>query len=135
MLTLKELPTASASQVFHQAAFHMLNQFEKSLAGSTCAYRGDGNKMCAAGCFISDAEYNINLEDYTWRQLVEMGAVPKHHRDLIQRLQDVHDNSSLEAWANELYHLGKSHGISTDLYALMVKRGLSARIQEVHNGP
>lgn len=93
--------------------------------------------MCAAGCFFSEEEYaKERFENYTWRQLVEMKLVPDNHDLLIQALQTVHDNYAVKAWASQLYHTARDYGIRTndELYALMVKRGLSPVLQEIYNG-
>lgn len=63
IITLKNLHEATAQQVFTQVATHLLTQKERSFViddrgEELCAYRGDNGLKCAAGCLISNDEYN-----------------------------------------------------------------------------
>lgn len=111
MITLKTLKKASKQKVFDQVATHLLTQKKKSMAGinDTCAYRGQENLKCAAGCLISDAEYlELRLWDYNsedWALLAEIGIVPEKHSDLILSLQGIHDYGDPENWYGSLKRL------------------------------
>lgn len=56
-ITLSNLHEATAQQVFDQAALHLLTQNRKSKEDTKCAYRTKEGLRCAAGCFISEEEY------------------------------------------------------------------------------
>lgn len=109
MITLKTLPTATAQEVFNQAKNHLLKQGGKSIVhvgfdGTKCAYRSHlGNGIsCAAGCFISDEEYDPKMEFQTWDQLVNKMIAPPNHKDLIMSLQIVHDEKPAQDWPTAL---------------------------------
>ncbi|UAV84634.1 hypothetical protein PHB09_139 [Pseudomonas phage PHB09] len=116
MITLATLPQATAQEVFDQVSQHMLRQGARSKqAFNGCAYRGDGGLKCAAGCLISDEEYNSgmdnNPEGTGWVSLKERGEVPKEHFHLISRLQKLHDDEDLKVsdWPYELANLAKEY--------------------------
>ena len=111
MITLKTLPQATAQQVFDQVANHLLNQGKKSMIESTCRLRGEKNLMCAAGCLISDEEYNSSWEDKAWLVLAIDGAVPKNHKHLIQELQQIHDGCSVFRWREELKNIATEYNL------------------------
>ena len=67
MITLKTLGKATAQEVFDQVATHLLTQNERSLDGASCSYRNCDGLKCAAGCLISDDEYDNQMEGIDWR--------------------------------------------------------------------
>jgi len=71
-------------------------------------YRGRNGRKCAAGCLISDEEYLPTMEHMAWEELVDEG-LPAHHEDLIQELQKIHDNESIELWELKLEELRKTY--------------------------
>lgn len=104
-ITLANLNDATAQDVFNQVVTHLIKQGVKSGKydedGSYgCYYRHpeNSNIKCAAGCLISDEEYNYEsmdsreLPSTLWLTLVGRGTVPNHHSDLISSLQEIHDN-------------------------------------------
>lgn len=121
-ITLATLPYASAQDVFNFVGEHLITQGEKSIDEDAfdysliyCKYRS-GNNKCAAGCLISDEEYNEDMEKISWRSLVHDGLVPSEHSYLINRLQVIHDNvASLtksevrENWYLDLGIMAKAH--------------------------
>lgn len=94
-ITLATLKDATPQQVFDQVKGHLEKQGKQSLnSKGSCAYRGEGNAMCAVGVFISDEEYREYLEGDSWEGLVASGVyglIPYEHADLLQELQDIHD--------------------------------------------
>lgn len=107
MITLATLPHATAQEVFDQVRDHLLQQNEKSEKflldnnSPTCAYRGDDNRMCAAGCLIGDDEYNPSMEGNLYTDLPQ---TPAEHKELINALQGVHDEWDVDQWEDELKH-------------------------------
>ena len=111
-ITLATLPQATKQEVFDQVKAHLLAQKAKSKNSlGTCNYRGEGGRMCAAGCLIADNEYTPymdNESDGSWGGLVNEGVFPKEHRELIQQLQDIHDGEPEDYWVEELKQLARS---------------------------
>lgn len=105
MITLKTLAKATRREVFEQVRDHLLNQKKRSTRDGLCAYRGNDGLMCAAGCLMSDEEYNPSMERQSWPILAEHGVVPRAHVGLIRELQDLHDVGSPELWEARLYEL------------------------------
>ena len=122
MITLATLKTASAKQVFEHVKTHMLKQNAKSLTNKgNCAYRGEGGLMCAAGCLISDTEYEgIKIDSLTslddgggknWGWLADESYVPKAHEHLICDLQAVHDTVEVASWPQRLDLIARNHDL------------------------
>ena len=110
-ITLATLPQATEQEVFDQVKEHLLTQKVQSKNSNDCAYRGDGGLMCAAGCLIDDKEYDPcmdNENDSDWSSLVSQCIFPNNHRELIQRLQNIHDRWFPKDWDVELKELAKS---------------------------
>src|SRR4029079_15000816 len=117
MITLATLEQATEQEVFDQVKNHLLRQNKKCTKiineSSFCAYRNENGDKCAAGCFISDDEYNnfikneINIESKGWKQLVSVEITPVKHSDLIYRLQNIHDGYQPESWPDRLNELAQ----------------------------
>lgn len=93
-ITLATLAEATEQEVFDQVVNHLRKQGKQSFSKQGgCAYRGKEGLKCAAGCLISDKEYEEKWEETDWKTLVKF-HFPKewtYHSNLIQDLQDVHD--------------------------------------------
>ena len=111
-ITLATLPQATAQEVFDQVATHLLKQNEKSEDLYRCLYRGSNNLKCAAGCLISDQEYNDLLEGNPWASLINSGYVPSEHADLICSLQRVHDENSVGDWPELLSKVAREFNLT-----------------------
>ena len=106
MITLATLKDATAKEVFEQVKTHLLTQTERSMLDEdTCAYRGISGLKCAAGCLISDDEYNKDFESKRWKALANWNAVPNTHVELIDSLQMVHDHYPVSLWEQELENI------------------------------
>lgn len=103
MITLKTLAQATRQQVFDQVVTHMRAQKVQSMRedGDACVYRA-GELKCAAGCLMTDEEYNPLMDvqsgdngtefGTSWSSLINRELVPStDHDDLITRLQSIHD--------------------------------------------
>lgn len=105
MITLVTLPQATEQEVFDQVVIHLFTQKTKSVDGNneTCVYRTPDGKKCAAGCLISDEEYDSDIEGEAWTKLVEKGFAPNAHVKLISALQRVHDHFTPHEWYQALH--------------------------------
>jgi hypothetical protein len=109
-ITLATLPTASAQEVFEQAAKHLLKQNARSLLVERrgCAYRGRDGLACAAGALLSDqdaASLRPHQNGMSWEGLIGEGIAPSAHRELIHMLQKTHDSYDPDEWRCELRRL------------------------------
>jgi hypothetical protein len=114
MITLATLPQATAQQVYDQVKAHLLKQGKKStnpIVLMECLYRAPGGLKCAAGCLISDEEYNPQMEGRPWRSLITIKLTPSDHELLITELQYVHDDHDPEEWAQQLKDLANRHNL------------------------
>ena len=105
MITLATLENATEQEVFNQVKDHLLNQNEKSLRGTACAYRSETGLMCAAGCLMSDEEAEDIPENTCWWTLVSYESVPLAHAALISKLQQIHDSHPCSYWPELLEDL------------------------------
>lgn len=120
-ITLATLPNATAQEVFDQVVTHLRKQGAKSLSGDgetnyaggpLCLYRGAGGMKCAAGCLISDDEYDqATYEGVDWPSLADVGTVPETHCGLISELQSIHDSDSVARWEREFAELANRCGL------------------------
>ena len=114
-ISLENLSSATAQEVFTQVATHLLTQLERSSTSPTpysnCLYRGPRGLKCAAGCLISDQEYTPALENNPWSILISDCFVPGEHGNLIMSLQLVHDAKNVEDWKEVLSNLAKEKGL------------------------
>jgi hypothetical protein len=126
MITLATLPEATAQEVFDQSAIHLLTQNKKSSsyvpkkADGICKYRL-GDLKCAAGCFISDEEYNSSFEGKSWTTLHKEKLVPSNHYLLIKDLQEIHDEYSPDKWKELLKNLAEYEDLTFDNVELNFK--------------
>jgi len=106
MITLATLEQATAQEVFDQVYRHLIKQNQKCIKEDKCLYRyetEEGNVLkCAAGCLISDEEYTEKFEENSWITLVVEEHVPAAHRELIMKLQEIHDNYLSVNWKSNL---------------------------------
>ena len=114
MITLKTLPEASRQEVFDQVVDHLLTQNKVSQnSDGLCVYKNEEGLKCAAGCFISDEEYDgYKMEGNEWDFLAKTGLVPRMHMTLIKRMQDVHDMGLPEEWEGALKYLAQEEKLT-----------------------
>lgn len=84
-----------------------------------CSYRDGEGRSCAAGCLMTDAEYEElnerhNIEGRTWKGLSGLLMVPTEHAKLIEELQSIHDSHSVEEWPHKLGTLLQDRDLPTD---------------------
>lgn len=124
MITLATLPQAPAQDVFDQVAEHLLKQGRPSYSEQSrmCAYRGDEGLKCAAGCLVSDEEYDVSMEQGAWDQLqtsCSAVTIPDAHMAMILDLQVMHDEAYELAegtpytyWLEELEEIAGNYDLS-----------------------
>ena len=117
MITLKTLHEATEQEVFDQVARHLLTQNKASLdmLGNSCQYRGIDGLKCAAGCLISDDEYQPDMERTYWGELVNSNLAPKEHEEIIAMLQDIHDDWPPSRWLFALKDLAAERNLNTSV--------------------
>lgn len=111
MVTLATLSKATEQEVFDQVGKHLLAQMVRSEAKSTCLYRGPDGISCAAGCLMTDEEYNPSFEGNDWEMLVAADMVIGCHSTLIYKLQSIHDNYLPDKWEERLADLARANGL------------------------
>lgn len=113
-ITLKNLNSASAQEVFEYVATSLLKQRAKSEdKQGYCLYRCDGLR-CAAGFLISDDEYlEDTMEKREWSTLVNKGVVPEKHAGMIGDLQAIHDSYAPANWKIKIKELGEIQELRT----------------------
>ena len=119
-------------QIFNKVAKHLLKQGAKSISGIVCAYRGDNKTRCAIGCLIPNRLYDKTIEGigasafsspvskYTaddrtarrYRTARRIGRALKLYPSqsgLLDALQDVHDNKSVDDWESALEEIADKY--------------------------
>ena len=113
----------SVNKIFYKVHKHLLKQHEKSESMEAgCQYRSDNGLRCAVGCLMTDDIYDSslegsNLKDIRVRQaLTPIVGVNYELRllklNLLQRLQEVHDNEPVEHWERGLAEIKHEFDIS-----------------------
>ena len=103
-------------QVFKTVVTHLLTQNSKSVEGSdlgNCRYQNDDGKQCAIGVLIDSKNYWPDLEGKATDSIEVIEAVEqsldthitKSDRELLCKLQDIHDYSTVEGWRSQLEEL------------------------------
>lgn len=115
-ITINNLERATSQGVFNQVATHLLTQAKRSKrGGGGCLYHHPSGLKCAAGCLISEEEYNPLWEDEDWNVLIEDYGLPRAHDDLIRDLQYLHDNHEVVNWPDSLIDVAREHNLNADV--------------------
>ena len=105
---------ATSQEVFDFVAHHLLTQNEKSIRGNLCSYKAQKNLKCAAGCLISEDNYDTGFEGLGWNEVSnKLGML--NHCSLVADLQGLHDHTIVRKWKNELINFANFRGLSTDV--------------------
>lgn len=111
----------NTQEIFTKVATHLLRQNSRSTSnvdtqGNACLYRAPDGKQCAVGCLISDGHYCISLENLYVTQNPVIEALAKSGVptdtdtvNLLQRLQQIHDNQVVSRWEFHLKQLAIAH--------------------------
>lgn len=105
-ITINNLAESTTKEVFEYIKHHLLTQMKRCVDDKgDCLYRDKEGLKCAAGCLIPDNMYDPNLEYKKWYSLVVEKSVPKEHRELIRKMQCIHDYNDPITWERHLDNL------------------------------
>jgi hypothetical protein len=125
-------------EIFDWVARHLIEQGEKSLAklsggpNTACAYRGDNDMACAAGCLMVDGSgfvegvrvecaRNITaLQKSTGHMETPIGGWYEIEK-LLSRLQRVHDGYCPEEWPTRLHIVASEFSLDPQLIDTLTK--------------
>lgn len=105
----------SRQDVFNTVYTHLLTQGARSIDGfGECLYRAPDGRRCAAGVLIADRFYHPSMEGISARVEVVVDALKKsgvasEDIELVQDLQDLHDDIPVEDWQEELERIAKKY--------------------------
>lgn len=115
-------------EIFDKVASHLITQgaqarYRRSDGYPSCAYRGENDTMCAAGCLIPDEEYNPEFEGIPWmgvcHDIPSLASLTGKVHDLIVSLQGVHDDDSswysIDILKDRLGAVASEYGLSSDI--------------------
>lgn len=122
----------TAQDIFDMVAQHLLTQNKQAQDEvGDCQYRTDDGLMCAVGCLINEDEYSPQYEgcscdhedviEAVERSLGIEISVEGHVYNLLERLQQVHDNWKPEDWRELLASVASEHGLK--YYRSVIKFG------------
>jgi|13_taG_2_1085334.scaffolds.fasta_scaffold13134_6 hypothetical protein len=107
-------------EIFNKVCTHLMTQNKRSFLKNRdwceeCAYRGDGELMCAVGCLIKDEHYSPSMETRHVTSspvadaLVKSG-VPNDVDtiDMLVGMQEMHDRQEPEFWPMTLLEMARS---------------------------
>lgn len=119
-ITLENLESSTAQEVFDFVAHHMLTQGERSEGHknsqiTTCLYRNHKGMACAAGCLMTaeQAAAADSLAESTWPDVVDESIATHVHMDLITGLQSIHDDRQPFAWREQLTEFAELWNVSS----------------------
>ena len=110
-------------EVFDKVVAHLRQQKKKSIytyevydgkTCTSCAYRGDNGLKCAAGIFIPDEDYVVDMEN-TPISSSRIFPVLKRQNinfDLLKSLQIVHDGFEPYEWETRLHDVAKKFNLN-----------------------
>lgn len=113
----------TAKEIFDKVKNHLLLQGQRARLGVRCVYRHQADSevlKCAVGCLISDETYSSEIEgtlitDTTLRSdvlkdILRLNGVDGvANRELLEDLQEVHDQFLPELWPERLNYLERKH--------------------------
>lgn len=115
MITLATLNDATEQEVFDQIARHLLTQGKPSRdADGNCVYRNNEGLMCAAGCLLTNEEYNPSFDEDNGKPWAYISA-GRNHKTLIVRLQEIHDGYHHTTWETTLRFTAQIRGLKWNL--------------------
>jgi len=104
-------------EAFNKVVKHLLAQMKQSSKGDNCLYRGPNGTKCAIGCLIPDELYDpkmentiaFNIKHFNNKMLMLFNGIDI---DLLEALQEVHDQSSPDQWTNNLKLVAENHNLT-----------------------
>src|SRR5688500_18704220 len=114
-------------EIFDKVATHLLAQNQKAADGY-CRYR-HAERKCAAGCLIADEDYSPTMEGrplfsmlgaFETVNVAALTAVEKTtgrldtvaKKELLRRLQNVHDTCKPDEWREQLQEVARAFGLA-----------------------
>lgn len=107
----------SANQkAFNKAVKFLLKQNVQSVdkSGHVCAYRGQDNTRCGAGCLIPNKVYTVDMEGDICTPLSLAGqAIGKLGYDIsfVRKIQRIHDDYQPDRWREKFEELAEEEGL------------------------
>jgi hypothetical protein len=124
MITLTNIMSSPQQEIFDECSEHLLKQNRKSIAESVgCLYRDDNGLTCAIGCFITEEEYDPNMEEENIDGPTFISFFEKDYNhlknkvkelknmSLLMALQAVHDNHDVEDWEISLKEVAEEFSL------------------------
>ena len=121
MITLTNILNSPKQEIFNKCSEHLLKQNRKSIAESVgCLYRDDNGLTCAIGCFITEEEYNPDMEEENIDGPTFISFFKEQHNysedehkvmPLLMALQAVHDNHDVEDWEISLKEVAEEFSL------------------------
>ena len=115
----------TTQEIFTKVRNHLLSQNMKSRKYDhvndepMCMYRNGAGMMCAVGCLITDAAYDVSLEGVgahepeVSQMLINSGIDmnDENTANLVCSLQLMHDNTDVNKWSARLIDIAGSYGL------------------------
>ena len=100
-------------EAFDKVYEHLLSQYKVSIGkDGMCMYRQGGLK-CAIGCLIPDELYSPDMESQAASDVArQLPLFDGLNRGLLDDLQVIHDDASVENWKTELYLCARKYNLS-----------------------
>lgn len=105
-------------ELFDKVVAHLRAQNAKAQNQNyACMYRATDGKKCAVGCLILDKHYSPDLEGKgIWWLAVQdslrASGVADSQVELVQSLQNVHDNFQVGQWPSELARVAAQYNLA-----------------------
>ncbi len=112
-------------EAFNKVVRHLLTQKKRAVGcdGCTaCRYRTNDGLRCAIGCLIPDDLYDASMENLgvntlkAFRPPIAQLFRDIRHHNLLENLQEIHDQELVESWHTHLYQVGKNFGFNLDVF-------------------
>ena len=111
----------SINEIFYKVEKHLLKQNEQAKVRNRCKYRTSSGLSCAVGCLIPDGMYtnkieNRPIDDLPLNILEPIVGVQRYKverkLELLNDLQEMHDNRLPEKWPSNLAGIKIEFGIN-----------------------
>lgn len=103
---------------FDRVATHLLAQNEKATDNKSghCVYRAPDGRKCAIGALIPDDKYTSEMEGKMPEQLHNTWGLfgNEVNIELLDDLQDCHDNFQVSEWRDTLYNLASVYDLTAN---------------------
>ena len=104
--TLDTLAHYTAQELFDHVAAHLLRQNARSEFANRIWYHCPEGKKSAVGSLIPEEQYDLLMEDEY------LPATAEHHKELLMRLERIHDTMPVRSWLVRLYDTAADYGLA-----------------------